>query len=77
MAQPGSAGYRANRVGTPIAKSAPRNDAGSKKLTMPLTICPLFRSALLGGEAIEQPVAARAPQVGLATAAVGAARGMR
>jgi len=39
--------------------------------------CPLFGSDLLGGEAIEQPVAARAAQVGLATAAVGAARGMR
>src|SRR5215831_15604059 len=34
-------------------------------------------AALLGGEAIEQPVAARAPQVGLATAAIGPARGMR
>jgi hypothetical protein len=34
-------------------------------------------AALLGGEAIEQPVAAGAAQVGLATAAVGPARGMR
>ena len=33
--------------------------------------------ALLGGEAIEQPVAAGAAQVGLATAAIGPARGMR
>ena len=32
---------------------------------------------LLGGEAIEQPVAAGAAQVGLATAAIGPARGMR
>jgi len=43
--------------------------------------CPLFAFAfapgLLGGEAIKQPVAARAAQVGLAAAAVGAARGMR
>src|SRR5437870_13896414 len=38
---------------------------------------PAFRQGLLGGEAIEQPVAARAAQVGLAAAAVGAARGMR
>src|SRR6266568_8913869 len=35
------------------------------------------RAALLGGEAIEQPVAAGAAQVGLATAAIGPARGMR
>src|SRR5262245_28740385 len=35
------------------------------------------KAALLGGEAIEQPVAARAAQVGLATTAVRAARGMR
>jgi hypothetical protein len=34
-------------------------------------------AALLGGEAIEQPVAAGAAQVGLATAAIGPARGMR
>jgi hypothetical protein len=34
-------------------------------------------ATLLGGEAIEQPVAAGAAQVGLATAAVGPARGMR
>src|SRR6516162_9538718 len=35
------------------------------------------KAALLGGEAIEQPVAAGAAQVGLATAAIGPARGMR
>jgi hypothetical protein len=35
------------------------------------------KTALLGGEAIEQPVAASAAQIALATAAVGPARGMR
>src|SRR5215472_14502995 len=39
--------------------------------------CKACKAALLGGEAIEQPVAAGAAQVGLATAAVGAARRMR
>ena len=52
-----------------------------QKAEMPLPIVPLFAFAfapgLLGGEAIKQPVAARAAQVGLAAAAVGAARGMR
>src|SRR5580704_4360999 len=35
------------------------------------------RALLIGGETVEQPVAAGAAQVGLAAAAVGAARGVR
>ena len=42
----------------------------------PATITKPTKTASLGGEAIEQPVAARASQIALATTAVGPARGM-
>ena len=46
-------------------------------LQSPTTIAKLAIPALLNRKAIEQPIAARAAQIGLAATAVRAARGMR
>jgi hypothetical protein len=43
----------------------------------PATIAKAANTALLGSEAVEQPVAAGAAEVALAATAIGSARGMR